>query len=180
MKGVINKGIQELVQARFGAEAWEQIKARAGCEEPFFAVSEDYPDELTLALVQAAAEVSGLPTETLLVEFGKFWVSHTGKESYPTFFRLAGSSPRQFLLNMDRVHEQATRNIRNAAPPRFTYEEWPDGRLWMHYHSERGLCAVLRGLILGVGIYFNQELQVREIACRHQGAPHCTMEVIFP
>jgi len=180
MKGVINKGIQELVEAQFGAEAWEQIKTRAGCEEPFFAASEDYPDELTLALVQAASEVSGLPAETLLVEFGKFWVPHTGKESYPTFFRLAGSSPRQFLLNMDRVHQQVTRNVRHAAPPRFTYEDLPDGRLLMHYHSKRGLCAVLRGLILGVGIYFDQELQVREIACQHQGASHCTMEVIFP
>ena len=180
MKGVINKGIQELVEARFGAEAWEQVKARAGCEEPFFAVSEDYPDEMTLALAQAAAEVSGWPTETVLVEFGKFWVPHTGRETYPTFFQLAGSSPREFLLNMDRVHEQVTRSMLNAVPPRFSYKELPDGRLLMHYHSQRGLCAVLRGLILGVGLFFHQELQVRERACSHQGSPHCTMEIIFP
>jgi hypothetical protein len=36
MKGVINKGIQELIEAEFGAEAWGRIKEMAKCEEPFF------------------------------------------------------------------------------------------------------------------------------------------------
>jgi hypothetical protein len=68
----------------------------------------------------------------------------------------------------------------NASPPRFEYEETDDGRLLMHYHSPRGLCPVLRGLILGVGLHFGDELQVEESACTQQGDPHCTMEVRFP
>ncbi len=180
MKGVINKGIQELVESRFGAEAWAKVKSLAGCEEPFFSISEDYPDESTMALVRAAVEVSGFSTETILVEFGKFWLNHTGKESYPTYFKLMGSTPREFLLNMEKVHRQVTRNIPNARPPRFTYEELPDGRLLMHYQSDRNLCPVLRGLILGVGKYFQQELQVNEIACMKKGDPQCTMEITFP
>lgn len=180
MKGVVNKGIQELVEARFGAEAWTKVKSLAGCDEPFFSISEDYPDEMTLNLVKAAAEVSELPVETVLVEFGKFWVPHTGKESYPTYYMLMGSTPREFLLNMDKVHLQVTRNIANAHPPRFTYDELPDGRLLMHYKSDRNLCPVLRGLILGVGIYFQQELQVKETACMKKGDPQCTMEITFP
>ncbi|MCK4548089.1 MAG: heme NO-binding domain-containing protein [Candidatus Eisenbacteria sp.] len=180
MKGVVNKGIEQLVIGKFGPEAWQEVKRRAGCEEPFFATSEDYPDEITLALVKAVSEVSGLSEETVQIEFGKFWVSNTGKDSYPTFYSLAGSSAREFLLNMDRVHEQATRNIPGAQPPRFEYEELPDGKLLMHYHSKRGLCTVFRGLIMGVGCLFGQELQVRSIACVHKGDPHCTIEVTFP
>jgi hypothetical protein len=80
---------------------------------------------------------------------------------------------------MDKVHKQATKNILNATPPRFEYEELPDGRLLMHYRSERKLCSVLRGLILGVGIYFNEKLQVMETACMNNGSPRCTMEVTF-
>lgn len=180
MKGVINKGVQELVETRFGTEAWEQVKSLAGCEEPFFSISEEYPDATTLALVQAASEVSGLSQETILVEFGKFWVTHTGKESYPTYYKLMGSTPREFLLNMNKVHRQVTQNMTNAHPPRFTYDELPDGRLLMHYQSDRNLCPVLRGLILGVGLYFGQELQVKEIACMKKGDPRCTMEITFP
>ena len=179
MKGIVNKGIQELVEAKFGAEAWEKVKTLAKCEEPFFSASEDYPDQMTLDLANAASEVSGLPLETVLVEFGKFWVPNTGAESYPTFFKLAGKTAREFLLNMDKVHKHVTKNILNAKPPSFEYEELPDGRLLMHYRSERRLCAVLRGLILGVGIHFDEELQVKEIACVNNGDPQCTMEVIF-
>jgi hypothetical protein len=180
MKGVVNKGIQELVEARFGTNAWEEIKKRAGCEEPFFATSEDYPDGMTFALIEAVSELSGLSVETVQVELGKFIVPNTLKKSYPTYFSLAGSSPRDFLLNMNRVHEQVTRSIPNAMPPRFTYEELPDGRLLVQYDSPRRLCNVLRGLILGVGNLFRQELVIRKLTCSHSGDQHCTMEVMFP
>jgi predicted hydrocarbon binding protein len=180
MKGIINKGIQEMVEDKYGAEAWERVKSLAGCEEPFFAISLDYPDEMTVALVKAASEVSGLPAETVMLEYGKFMVPNTLKKYYPTYFKIAGSSPREFLLNMGRIHDEVTRSVSNAAPPRFDYEELPDGRLLMHYNSKRGLCIVLRGLILGVGIFFNQQLNVRETACMLKGDRQCTMEITFP
>ncbi len=180
MKGIINRGIQEMVEASYGTEIWENIKCLAGCEEPFFAVSLDYPDGMTFALVKAVSDVSGMPVETVLAEYGKYVVQHTLKKHYPTYFTLAGASPREFLLNMDRIHSEATRGVSGAIPPRFTYEELPDGRLLMRYNSQRGLCAVLRGLILGVGLLFGQELRVRETTCMHNGDPQCTMEVTFP
>lgn len=180
MKGVINKGIQELVESRFGAEAWSTIKEHAGCEEPFFVITEDYPDEMSVALARSASKVSGLSIEDVLFEFGKFWVTNTGRNCYPTFYKMAGTSAREFLLNMDRVHDLATKSISNAVPPKFRYEELPDGRLLMHYDSKRNLCAAFRGLITGVGLFFNEDLEVNEIACVNQGAPCCTMEIIFP
>ena len=51
MKGVINKGIQELVESRFGEKALNDVKTRAKCEEPFFVTSKNYPDESTMALI---------------------------------------------------------------------------------------------------------------------------------
>lgn len=180
MKGIINKGFQEFIETQFGSEKWEEIKSRAGCEEPFFAISLDYPDEMTMALVKSSSEVLGLDPVEAMVEYGKFVVPNTLKKYYPTYFALAGKSPREFLLNMNRVHETVTRSVPNARPPHLDYEELPDGRLLIHYRSERRLCPVLRGLILGVGILFNQELQVREIACMLKGDPQCAFEVIFP
>lgn len=179
MKGIVNKGIQELVEGKYGTDAWEKVKSLAGCQEPFFAISLDYPDDMTAALLKAASEVSGLPMETVMVEYGKFMVTNTLKAHYATYFKLAGSSAREFLLNMDRIHEQATRSILGSAPPKFGYEELADGRLLMHYRSKRALCPVLYGLILGVGLLFGEEVRVRETTCMKNGDPYCTMEVSF-
>lgn len=179
MKGVINKGIQELIETKFGAAAWEKVKSLAGCSEPFFALGMDYPDELTIGLITAAAEVSGLPAEEVMVAFGKFVIPNTIKRNYPTLFKLAGASPRQVLLTVSRIHDMATKNIPNAKPPRLDVEELSDKKLLLHYHSERSLCPVLKGIILGLGERFNQEIEVTETACVRRGDPHCTMEVII-
>jgi len=180
MKGIINKGVQDFVTEKFGSESWDRIKSLAGCSEPFFAASHDYPDETTLALVEASSKLSGLSPEEVMVEYGRYVVPNTLKRHYATYLKLAGSSPREFLLNMDRVHSEVTKSIADAKPPRFEYEELPDGRLLMHYHSSRRLCSVLRGLILGVGDLFGQILEVKETSCMQRGADRCTMEVTFP
>ena len=126
MKGVINKGIQEMIEAKFGHVLWEKIKERAGCEEPAFVLSIDYPDEMSVALVQAAAEILDLPMESVMIDFGRYWVPNTGKSQYPSYFALAGATPGEFLLNLDRIHEHVTQNIPGAKPPRFEIEELAD------------------------------------------------------
>ena len=72
MKGVINKGIQELVEKRFGPETWEKILAAAGCDEPSFSPSLDYPDQMTVDLVMATARCLNLSPDETMIEFGKY------------------------------------------------------------------------------------------------------------
>lgn len=178
MKGVINKGIQELVETKLGPETWQKIADKAGCEEPFFAIGENYPDQMTSSLSKAAMEVSGLPEEQALMEFGKYLIATTGKKAYPTYYSLVGTSPKEFLLNLDRMYKQLTHSME---PPLFSYDDHPDGRLTIHYQASRGgRCAVVKGLIQGVGSLFSQALQVKETACKDRGDAHCIMEVTFP
>ncbi len=179
MKGIINKGIQDMVIALKDEETWEKVKEKAQCQEDFFALTNDYPDELTIALAEAVSEVFDMPLDKVLEEYGRFVVPNTLKEYYDVYFTMAGSNAREFLLNMGTVHSQATNSIPNANPPRFEYEELPDGSIRMHYFSKRNLCKVLKGLIRGVGDYFNESLEVTEIACVLNGDDHCIMEVKF-
>ncbi|HUT92747.1 MAG TPA: heme NO-binding domain-containing protein [Thermoguttaceae bacterium] len=180
MKGVVNKGIQELVEERFGEDTWDEIRSAADCDEPSFSPSLDYPDQMTVDLVTATARCLGLSPDETMVEFGKYWVSNTGKESYPSLYALAGANPRDFLRNMDRIHRHATVSISGARPPSLRAEDLPDGGLALHYDSERKLCPVLHGLILGVGLYFEQTLAVEEVRCMRNGDPECVFEVRFP
>ena len=179
MKGIINKGIQDMVISMKGEEAWLNVKERAGCKEEFFALTEDYPDELTVSLAKAISEVMDMPLDVVLEEYGRFVVNNTMKEHYGIYYKIAGNNAREFLLNMKTVHERATNSIPNAKPPRFEYEELSDGAIKMHYFSERNLCKVLLGLIRGVGEYFNEKIEVNETACVFRGDDHCIMEVRF-
>ena len=177
MKGVFNKGIQDLVVLKLGHETWQKIVEKAGCREPFFALGENYPDDMTMALYKSAVEISGMPEEQALMEFGKYLIASTGRKVYLTYYNLVGTSSREFLLNLERMYRQLTHSM---GPPLFSYEEPPDGRLVIHYQSKGGRCAVVKGLIQGVGNLFNQTLQVTEPACKEKGDSHCTMEVTFP
>ncbi len=179
MKCVINRGMQDLVEAKYGTDAWEEIKMLAGCDELFFVIGEDYPNQRILGLVEAASNVAGLSGDEVLVELGKHWVLNTGKQNYPAYYSLAGASPRDFVLNLDRLQFDVAAGGNGRGAPRFRYEELSDGKVLVHYHSTCGFCAVLRGVIQGVGLLFNQEIGVRETGCKEKGKSHCTMEVTF-
>ena len=180
MKGIINKGIEEMVLSLHGDELWGRVKKAAGVEEPFFAVSLEYPDQSTLDLVGALAEELSISPKEVMVAYGRWVVPNTLKKHYPTFIQLAGKDTRSFLLNMNSVHEMVTRSVANARPPTFEYEEQEDRGLLMRYRSDRKLCAVLEGLILGVGDLFDQELKVEVQSCMLDGASSCNMLVRFP
>jgi predicted hydrocarbon binding protein len=177
MKGIINKGIQDLIETEFGDDIWERVRARANCPEVSFSPAVDYPDEMTVALVTATAAELGLPIDDVLLEFGRFVVPNTLKNTYRGLYAMAGRSTRAFLKNMDRIHKEVTVTIPNAIPPELSTEDLPDGRLVMHYRSERRLCPALRGLIEGVGIHFGETVHVHEETCMRTGADECKMVI---
>lgn len=82
MYGLVNRAIEELVREQFGDAAWEAIKQKANVDIDVFIGLEAYPDSVTYSLVGAASEVLNLPAETILEEFGKYWVLYTGKTAY--------------------------------------------------------------------------------------------------
>ena len=179
MKGVINKGVQELIEERFGQDAWDAIRAAAGNDEPSFSPSLDYPDQMTIDLVMAAAQQLNMSPDQVMIEFGKYWVTNTGKATYPTLYALAGDNARVFLTRIDRIHSQVTASVTGAHPPRLKAENLPEGDMRLHYGSQRRLCPVVHGLILGVGEYFSQDLSVNELNCMRRGDAECVFEVSF-
>ena len=67
---------------------------------------------------------------------------------------------KEFLLGMDAIHVTVTKEVPNAHPPRFDYEQKGENTLLMTYKSDRGLVDLFISLVKGVGIYYKQELKV--------------------
>ena len=95
MYGMVNKAIEDLVCSSFGADKWEQIKAKAGVEEEMFLSQEGYPDSMTYGLVRAASEVLGLPAEKILHAFGRHWILKTAREGYGDLLAASGRTRAQ-------------------------------------------------------------------------------------
>jgi len=89
-------------------------------------------------------------------------------------FDIAGSTLREFLINLDSLHTRVGQNFANLKPPSFTYDEVNEQTLRMHYHSDRkGLCPMVSGLLRGLSKRFETELRIDHPVCSRLGAPHC-------
>lgn len=64
-----------------------------------------YDDEMTFKLVTAASNVSGLPVEVCLEEFGKHFLVYCQKNGYDQILRVLGSNLYDFLTNLDNLHD---------------------------------------------------------------------------
>jgi hypothetical protein len=163
MKGVIPRCLCELVAEKYGRQKHDEIMKKAGMDpgRRFLAV-EDVEDDDVMKMVQATCDVLGVTLAQAADVFGDYWVNTFAPKLYSAYYR-GVSSAREFLLKMDYVHQMSTRNIKNAAPPRFDYEWQDDNTLIMTYKSKRNLIDFLIGLIKGVGRYFNTDLQVQQV-----------------
>lgn len=173
MKGTIVKCLKELVVNRFGADKWTAI-----CQHSDFPpnqiinLSADIEDAKVMSLIGSTCSVLGITLEQAADAFGDYWVNDYAvviyKHVYDKF-----SSCREFILGMDGVHVMVTKMVPNSSPPRFTYEFKDDKTLIMKYESNRGLIAILAGLVKGLGRYFKENLTVTRLDDK-------TLRVVFP
>lgn len=160
MKGVIVSCLKELVVSNFGQEKWEETLAASGFDrKTVFPLTLNIRDEDVLKIVGGACKVLNLTLEQAADAFGEHWVCKYASRFYRQYY--AGVfTAREFLLNMNSVHDITTKNIPDARPPRFSYRWEGPKTLVMKYKSPRGLIDFFAGLVRGVGKNFHENLQV--------------------
>ena len=161
MKGTVVKCIEELVTGKFGAAKWKECLKNAGLpESKSYSTLDDIPDAEVMALIKGAGEAASLSPSQVMAAFGEHWCTVYEPRIYKSFFDAARSS-REFLLKLDDLHVAMTRNIKSAKPPRFSYQWQGENHLVMHYKSDRGLVALMPGLVAGLGKYYKDHPTVR-------------------
>ncbi len=160
MKATIMNCLEELVTRKFGAEAWISSLIGAGLPTSrVYSVFEDVPDGEVERLFKAVSAALDLPLDGVMEEFGEYWSTVYAPRVYEAYYVGARNS-RDLLLRLDHIHTAMTKSQRSARPPRFHYEWLGDKYLIMHYESERGLVALMPGLVRGIGKYYGECLSV--------------------
>lgn len=173
MYGMVNKAVQDLLVTNHGEDVWQTIRSKAGLEDEVFISTESYPDEVTYKLVTAASEVLNLPAESILNQFGRWWVLKTAKQGYGQLLAAGGRDLGEFLQNLPNLHTRVSMVFSALQPPEFRCTEVTPGQVRLHYMSHRrGLSAFVIGLLEGLGEMFSVVVQIVHEQQADSGADH--------
>lgn len=177
MHGAVNQAIEDLVIKEFGQEAWLNIKSKAGFTEEMFLSNQPYPDELTFKLVVAAHEETNISVNDLLFAFGEHWILETGQKKYGAVLKAGGSEYYDFMIRLPEFHGIVMMLYPNIIPPEFHVVD-DNGVLKVDYHSKReGLTTFVEGLLSGIAKMFGQEVEIKTVAHKSEGASNDKFEI---
>src|SRR5690242_8854422 len=123
MHGLIFVTWEKFLSDRFGSSLLASYRVKIG-ETPATAPRSNlvYDDAALLVGVSAACELTSLPADTLLREYGRYYITN-GLTSYLCAFLLRQvHHTRDLLLTMERAHSQLRRTADGLTPPLFRYQ----------------------------------------------------------
>ncbi|XP_042190318.1 guanylate cyclase soluble subunit beta-2-like [Callorhinchus milii] len=161
MYGFINTCLKSLVVEKFGEETWEKLRAQADVEDTFMTY-QIYDDAITLRLVHEACKILGASSESILKLFGEYFFSFCKMSGYDRMLHTLGGSLMEFIENLDALHSFLSLTYQEMNAPSFRAEKGEDGRMLLHYYSDRkGLCHIVPGIIEAVAKeFFNSEVEM--------------------
>ena len=184
MHGLIFVTWEKYLAERFGGSMLGEYRSRLNRQTsvpaPLLA-SHVYDDATLVAGVGVASQLSEVPPDILLREYGRYFQMNGLTNHFCAYVVNQFQSGRDLLLAMSAVHAQLHHVHSGVTPPLFKYElpaDNPRG-LILIYNSERQLCPVLMGAIEGAADRYGERAQVVEQTCMKKGASVCRFDVTF-
>jgi predicted hydrocarbon binding protein len=172
MHGIILSTIQKFVKDEYGAEAWQDVKAKADVDSGIYVPQQTYPDEEVYEIVYAAGEVTGLGGREVLVRYGRYVVGPLA-ETYSVHVDNDWDA-MDLLANVQHFHaDLRTHSFSNYTPPSVETGWADDETVYITYDSYRQLCDIARGAIDGAADYYREDLEFVEDHCVFEGDDHC-------
>lgn len=140
-----------------------------------------YADAQLLAGVTTASQLAHFPVDTLLREYGRYFLLNGLTDHLCAYLLAQAHNGRDLLLMMRKAHDQMKHLPDGLTPPVFGFELLPQAAsgLVLIYDSHRQLCPVLYGSIEGAAERFGETAQIFESTCMRRGAETCRFEVTF-
>ncbi|XP_062322192.1 soluble guanylate cyclase 88E-like [Osmerus eperlanus] len=119
-------------------------------------------DNLILRLAKAAGEVLGKTHDELMYAFGVYMVKRIGNYGYERILKVLGRNVRDFINELDNLHEYFRFSFPKVQPPSFCVEEECETSLTLHYRSTRkGFTQFVKGQLSQVGRqFYNTDIEV--------------------
>lgn len=180
MHGLIFMTWEKYLAERFGSPFLQTYRDRIGESTAMLPLANRlYDDEKLLVGVDAASNLSRLPAETLLREYGRYFLLNGLTGHLCSYILSNVSSGRDLLLTMRDAHARLRRTLDGMQPPLFEYLSVTPHEVTLLYNSPRHLCSVLLGTIEGAAQRYGETVQIEEQSCMKQGAAVCRIRARF-
>lgn len=169
MKGELVDALMELIEKKAGREKSLIILEKSNLEDSYFTtldnktIFEDISDDKFYKLIKICCEELFWTKSRFFDEFAFYWTNEYAPQHYRELYSNIDSA-KEFLLNMNNLHLQLTREMDNANPPQFDIKKGEADSIIMTYKSDRSLFELFKSLIKGVGEYFDEKLEIKATA----------------
>ncbi|CAB1423556.1 unnamed protein product [Pleuronectes platessa] len=162
MYGLYLEAVNDYINESYGGDVWRLIENRAEIPHLKFVRHQMYNDNLILRLAKAAGEVLGKTHDELMYAFGVYMVKRIGNYGYERILKVLGRNVRDFINELDNLHEYFRFSFPKVQPPSFCVEEECETSLTLHYRSTRkGFTQFVKGQLSQVGRqFYNTDIEV--------------------
>ena len=163
MYGIIQNSLKNLVVSLQGEKAWNDIACQVGMPTEFND-DQSYSDEDTFMLVAAVCEKMKIDADECLETFGLHWIAETGSGYHGNLMNLTGSDFREFMKNVNLLHDRLSTAYPGYIAPSFEVTEVGEN-LEIRYKSIRkGLSAFVKGILKGLAKRFSTDIRfIKEV-----------------
>lgn len=177
MKGIIFNLVEEVVTESYGPDTWDSLLDAAALDGSYTSLG-SYPDSDLFALVGAASTALGVPPGEVVRTLGEGAIPLLA-ERFPEFFA-PHAGTRTFLLTLnDIIHAEVRKLYPDADLPEFDFDSSTEEEITLGYRSERRLCQLAEGFIVGSARHFGEAAAIDQPECMHRGDAQCLIHCRF-
>ena len=176
MNGIIFIEIGKFARSQLGDKIWGEAVHAAGIPDQFYYRVADYRDEEAVALLSTLSAAMHEPLDVILKGLGEFIV--------PDLIRMARYwiepdwKTLDLIANTEHtIHEMLRTEGSQTNPPRLQCQRTGAGEVVVNYDSPRKMCALARGIIMGIGKHYGENVTIEEPSCMPNGGAMCQIVV---
>ncbi len=176
MKGIIFNALEDAVVRNFGHDTWDDVLDDADVTGAYTSPG-NYDDSELASLINALPAATGADLADRLRWVGVNAVPFLGKAFPQSFDNI---DLRRFLPTLNHIiHPEVRKLYPGATPPDFEIDERTDGTISLRYESQRQLCWLAEGFVLGVANRLGEKVTLSQPVCMYTGAHYCDIQIAF-
>ncbi len=174
MYGVVFQFLQEFVINNQDEQTWSTLLEKSGIGHKVYFSMVEYPDDEAIKLILTAADMLNLPPITLLEAFGED-IGPKLLSNYHFYIEKGWRTVEILKYIQNNIHQMLVNGNNRRKPPTIHLYDVPDqpDTYELVYQSHRRLCPVVKGIITGLCNHFDDQFDVKEHQCMHQGHLDC-------